>query len=110
MGLGMHAHDAGAGQNHDAALAKSKLISHRPDFLIVSPPKTGSTWLAEKLRRHAGVFIPAIKEVKYFSLYHKWLDLSWYLDHFVPGYGRVRGEASPSYALLPVERIGEIRR
>ena len=82
----------------------------RPDFLVISPPKTGSTWLAANLRLHPQVFVPDIKEVKYFSSFHRWLDLGWYLDHFAPAEGRWKGEASPSYALLPVERIRLVRR
>jgi hypothetical protein len=81
-----------------------------PDFLVISPPKTGSTWLAANLRAHPAVFVPKIKEVKYFSCYFKWLDLNWYLDQFAGGAGRVKGEASPSYAILPVEKIRLIRR
>jgi hypothetical protein len=80
-----------------------------PDFLIISPPKTGSTWLAMNLRCHPDVFVPAVKEVKYFSSYYRWLDLKWYLQHFRPGEGRLKGEASPSYALLPPRMIGLIR-
>jgi hypothetical protein len=87
-----------------------KLSALRPDFLVVSPPKTGSTWLAANLRAHPAVFVPKIKEVKYFSCYFKWLDLNWYLDQFAAGVGRVKGEASPSYAILPAEKIRLIRR
>jgi hypothetical protein len=87
-----------------------QLATLRPDFLIISPPKIGSTWLAENLRCHPQVFVPAIKEVRYFSSYFKALDLGWYLGHFTPGADRLKGEASPSYALLPVEGIRLIRR
>jgi sulfotransferase family protein len=81
-----------------------------PQFLVISPPKTGSTWLAYNLRRHPQLFLPTIKEVKYFSSLYKWLDLGWYADHFLPAGERIAGEASPSYALLPVEQIQAIRR
>jgi hypothetical protein len=81
-----------------------------PQFLVISPPKTGSTWLAHNLRRHPQLFIPTIKEVKYFSSLYKWLDLGWYADHFVAAGERIAGEASPSYASLPVEQIRVIRR
>lgn len=80
-----------------------------PRFLIISPPKSGSTWLADNLRCHPQLFVPAIKEVKYFSTLFKWLDLKWYSDHFAPAQGRIPGEASPSYAALPLERIRAIR-
>ncbi len=87
----------------------SRFTAECPDYLIISPPKTGSTWLADNLRRHLQVFVPTMKEIKYFSSFFKSLDLGWYLDQIAPGTGRVKGEASPSYALLPVERIQLIR-
>jgi hypothetical protein len=92
------------------AVCPHNLAARRPDFLVISPPKTGSTWLAHHLRRHPQLHVPAIKEVKYFSCFLRWLDLNWYLDHFAEGEGQVKGEASPSYAILPVERIRLIRR
>src|SRR5215218_4326678 len=91
-----------------AGLPRHKLAA-LPDFLVVSPPKTGSTWLADNLRRHPGLFVPASKEVKYFSLFGDWLGLEWYLDHFIAAGARLKGEASPSYALLPEERIRLVR-
>ena len=91
-----------------AHLAGASLLD-RPDFLVISPPKTGSTWLADNFRHHPRLFVPAIKEVKYFSCFCNWLDLGWYLDHFRAGRGVVKGEASPSYAILPPERIGLVR-
>jgi hypothetical protein len=87
-----------------------KLAALSPRFLVISPPKTGSTWLAANLRCHPQLYIPDIKEVKYFSSFFKRMDLGWYLDNFRPGMGRMCGEASPSYSLLPVERIRLVRR
>lgn len=89
----------------DQVIATSKV----PDFLVISPPKTGSTWLANNLRCHPQIFIPAIKELKYFSALHWWADLDWYLEHFTSAGTRLKGEASPSYALLPVEQIRRIK-
>jgi hypothetical protein len=79
-----------------------------PDFLIISPPKTGSTWLAYNLQCHPDLFVAAVKEVRYFSLYHQWLDLSWYRKHFEEAGARLKGEASPSYSLLPCRAIRRI--
>ncbi len=87
-----------------------KLPSLRPDYLIISPGKTGSTWLANKVRRHPQVFLPGQKELKYFSSFFQSLDLNWYLDQFGSAAGRIKGEASPSYAVLPVQRIRRIRQ
>jgi hypothetical protein len=99
--LGWLAHQAGAPPHLVAA--------RRPQFFVASAPKTGSTWLADNLRRHPEVFVPAEKEVKYFSSLGRWLGLDWYLSRFAGGEGRIRGEASPSYASLPRERIELIR-
>jgi hypothetical protein len=93
-----------------AGIPYSRFVALRPDYLIISPPKTGSTWLADNLRQHPQAFVPSIKEIKYFSSYFRSLDLSWYLDQLAPGAGRLKGEASPSYALLSVERIRLIRK
>ena len=82
-------------------VAFHEFASRRPDFLVISPPKTASTWLADNLRCHPQIFVPAAKKVKYFSYYSKWLDLNWYLDQFSAAGGRVKGEVSPSYAILP---------
>jgi hypothetical protein len=92
------------------AVPRHKLRALFPDFLVISPPKTGSSWLAANLRCHPQLFMPAIKEVRYFNSLIKWLDLNWYLDQFGSGAGRVKGEASPSYAILPVGRIRLLRR
>src|SRR5712692_4817356 len=75
-----------------------------PDFHIISPPKSGSNWHAANLRCHPEIFIPDIKEVKYFSSYCRWLDLNWYAGHFKEGGGRLKAESSPSYAILPSHR------
>lgn len=82
----------------------------RPNFLVISPPKTGSTWLADCLRRHPQLYVPPIKEVKYFSTLHRWLDFDWYCAHFAPAGGRRAGEASPSYAALPTAAIRRVRQ
>lgn len=81
-----------------------------PDFLVIAPPKTGTTWLARQLGRHPGIFIPAEKELKYFSFFRKSRDLEWYLSHFRAATGKLKGEATPNYALLPVSTIRKIRK
>lgn len=86
------------------------LTTLRPDFLIISPGKTGSTWVANKLRRHPQIFLPPNKELKYFCSGYRKFDLNWYLEQFSPGAGRIKGEASPTYALLPVQTIQRIHR
>jgi len=89
---------------------RNKFSRLRPDFLVISPPKTGSTWLATCLGRHPSLFVPGFKESRYFSLFSKSFDLNWYLDHFVEAGGRLKGEASPSYCLLPPGQVRLVRR
>ena len=36
-----------------------------PDFYVAGPPRCGTTTLYEVLRRHDGIFLPAVKEPKY---------------------------------------------
>jgi len=76
-------------------ISPHKLASLRPDYLIISPGKTGSTWLADKVRRHPQVYLPDQKELKYFSSFFQSLDPDWYLDQFGSAAGRIKGEAPP---------------
>jgi hypothetical protein len=80
-----------------------------PDFLVISPPKTGSTWLAANLACHPEIFIPEVKEVRYFCSFLGWLNLDWYLQHFHESGSRLKGEATPSYCVLPCQTIRLIR-
>lgn len=77
-------------------------------FLIVGAEKSGTTWLADMLRQHPQVFIPAQKELHYFNRrmdeapelenYNFTKPLDWYLDFFRPAPpGRTAGEACPAY-------------
>ncbi len=80
-------------------------LEHFPDFLVIAPPKTGTTWLARQLGRHPGIFVPLMKETKYFNYYWRFKNLAWYLSLFQEGAGRLKGEATPNYALLPRSTI-----
>jgi MoaA/NifB/PqqE/SkfB family radical SAM enzyme len=81
-----------------------------PDFLVISPPRTGTTWLANCLRAHPSVFIPEEKELHYFDWRWKTEPLTAYVRPFEMGAGRLKGEATPLYALLPDQVISAIRR
>ncbi len=111
-------------------------MSRFPDFLIIGPQRTGTTWLHANLREHPEVFLSEPKELFYFSrLCDEHLheersippDLSWYLDFFKESplrylrkqalslyfsrrlYApRVRGEATASYAAMDREVIDEL--
>ncbi|MFM1823636.1 MAG: hypothetical protein RI967_1902 [Planctomycetota bacterium] len=80
-----------------------------PDFLGVGAQKAGTTWLAENLRTHPGIFLPARKELHYFDeSFHR--SLASYARHFAPAGARVAGEITPAYAILDDERLDFIRR
>jgi tetratricopeptide (TPR) repeat protein len=64
-----------------------------PDFLIIGPQRTGSTWLYKRLGLHPQIYVPNEKEIYYFNNLHTSSfhpktfpavspDLSWYLEHF----------------------------
>ena len=38
----------------------------KPDFIGIGPPKTGTTWIYENLRKHPQVVMPPDKEIRYF--------------------------------------------
>lgn len=105
-----------------------------PDFLIVGPQRTGTTWLHAHLRRHPQVFLSEPKELFYFSsiagissqrfpsaelaAYVRFFrDPPWrrlarnaysLLRYGVPYRPRVRGEATASYAALSEEVIDDV--
>jgi len=76
----------------DAADIRENQIYTVPDFLMIGPQRTGTTWLSRHLVQHPEVFIPAEKELYYFNylmegegqLFHS-KKLSWYLSKFKPG-------------------------
>jgi hypothetical protein len=105
-----------------------------PDFLIVGPQRTGTTWLHENLRDHPEVFWPGLKEIFFFSRlrepdHPKFQSdrLDWYLGLFRdPAWlwaaknffslrlcgrfyrPRLFGEATASYAAMDRELIDEV--
>lgn len=109
-------------------------VSHFPDFMIVGPLRTGSTWLYKNLEKHPEIFFSDPKEIHYFytltypddPLYIS-DDLSWYMSFFYDTSvtfsnktqkalnkykeryePKVRGEGSATYAILKTEIIKEI--
>ncbi len=93
-----------------------------PEFFIVGHPKSGTTALYEMLRSHPQIFMPALKETRFFARdeLHPGLDessahpktLEEYLALFAPAApGQHAGEASPSYlrSRLAAGRIAEVR-
>ncbi len=78
------------------------------DFLCVGAEKSGTTWIAEMLRRHPQIFIPSQKELHYFNRkfvedpsldnYHFDKPVEWYLSFFRDAKPvQIKGEICPSY-------------
>jgi hypothetical protein len=79
-----------------------------PDFLGIGAQKAGTTWLHENLQCHPDLYLPADKELHFFDVrYHK--SLSYYTAFFEAGRGKVKGEITPRYGTLPINRIRYIR-
>jgi hypothetical protein len=79
-----------------------------PDFLGIGAQKAGTTWLWENLRRHPEIFVPDKKELHYFD--NKFdRSIRYYTDRFEEARGRIKGEITPAYGILPRERIVFIR-
>jgi hypothetical protein len=109
-------------------------LSRFPDFLIVGPQRTGTTWIHENLRDHPDILWPRVKEVFFFSRLKaadraKFVsaDLDWYLAQFHDPLWlravktaltfrssrslyrpRMRGEATASYAAMDPDLIDEV--
>jgi hypothetical protein len=82
-----------------------------PDFLIIDAPKSGTWWLASRMKKHPQVFLARGEhsgEVKYFTKYfHR--PLSYYSDLFKHAGDQIKGEKSPHYCTLSESRIQFIR-
>lgn len=50
---------------------------HIPHFICVGPEKTGTTWLYHNLASHPDIFLPPMKELRYFYEIHAYPDESW---------------------------------
>jgi len=71
-----------------------------PTFLIIGAQKCGTTWLHQHLRTHPDVYMPAEKELEFFSYQGHLANAGFdhYLDHFSDaGEARAIGEATASY-------------
>lgn len=41
-------------------------LTCKPDFICIGPEKTGTTWLYDNLKAHPQVYLPPVKEIRYF--------------------------------------------
>lgn len=115
---------AAAGRRSDIPLVK-------PDFLGIGTARSASTWLHSRLNQHPDVYVPKLKELHFFNEKREHLscDVSgaswtrpvyfdlenpahwrWYSLQFLPGQDKVKGEITPDYSTLSLERVGEVKR
>lgn len=74
-----------------------------PSFIVLGPPRTGTTWMHEILSGQAQLPDPT-KETHFFDQHFE-KGLSWYLDHFPAAVqGRPRGEVGSTYFASPAAR------
>ncbi len=100
-----------------AALEKWLILRHAlpaerlplPDFLGIGAPKAGTTWLYRNLLAHPDIYFPRYKEQHYFDRHYD-ASLLLYGSRYRRGRGKVKGDITPAYSILPVERIRFIRR
>jgi hypothetical protein len=73
---------------------------NKPTFLIIGAQKCGTTWLHQHLCQHPDIFMPAEKELEFFSYQGHLADPGFaaYLQHFSKaGQAHAVGEATASY-------------
>jgi hypothetical protein len=76
------------------------------EFLGIGAQKAGTSWLYEKLSLHPEIAFPGGKEVHFWDKKIK-LGIEWYRSRF-SGHkfdGKVCGEITPAYSILPIETI-----
>ena len=74
--------------------------SEGPDFVGAGVQKCGSTWLAEVLRQHPGIFLPK-KEIKFYCRKFR-KGYPWYHNWFNNKRDRMAGDFSPLYLITPL--------
>ena len=84
-----------------------ELVDSRLNFVVISAPKTGTTWLQDNLICHKDILVPT-KESKYFCTFWQWYDINWLLATFAGGEDKCRGDVGGSYMLLPMPVIQKI--
>jgi len=74
-----------------------------PSFLVIGPPRTGSSWLHEVLRHHT-LLPTSAKETRFFDT-HFHRGTAWYRGHFGPANSHpCMGEVGPTYFASPEAR------
>ena len=73
-----------------------------PNFLVLGPPRTGTTWLFSCIHRHPEIFIPDRKQIYFFNRYYH-QGVRWYASLFegAPSSAKKLGDITPDYLAAP---------
>jgi hypothetical protein len=71
------------------------ISTQKPSFIVVGPPRTGTSWLHKVLEPHATLPSPT-KETRFFDL-HFSRGFDWYSWHFPRQHQGPTGEVAPTY-------------
>lgn len=91
------------GIEHGMLLATQGWPLRLPDFFCIGFPQSGTTWLYENIILHPDIGVPR-KEPRYFDR-SNYPPLTWYSRLYWNRSERFLGDMSPSYSLLPKQRI-----
>lgn len=83
--------------------------SSLPDFLVIGSPQSGTSWLHDKLSMHPQVFVPKIKEVRFFDQRFD-RGLAFYASLYGTAGKSIKGDISPSYGIISPSRIEVVRK
>lgn len=81
-----------------------------PNFLGIGAAKAGTTWLHQQLRHHPDIFVSSTKEIHYFDTHYFDESVGSYARHFRRSEQKVRGEITPGYGIIPIERVRFVHR
>jgi len=92
------------------SIAREVRARRGPAFMGIGAQKAGTTWLHRMLALHPEIGFPRAgrRDLKEIHFWDKKYDqgIDWYLSLFDAG--RIMGDITPAYAVLPLERIREI--
>lgn len=73
-----------------------------PNFLVIGPPRTGTTWLFRNINRHPQIYVPSVKQIHFFDQ-HFDNGLAWYGSMFngAPNSATAIGDITPNYFAYP---------
>lgn len=97
-------------------ISRSKFVREKvplPEFLIIGAPKAGTTWLWKNLSAHPEIYLPHNPdnpdptEICYFDR-NFYAPIRNYSKLFSGKHGFIKGDKSPNYYLLSMDRIETI--